>query len=192
LPTGKARREAHKAHKSDMENPMQGTLDIEETEEIVDHDTGEIIEEDVVEEDETVEEDEEEENVAIWDEDGYTVVAYPTDVAKHFWPQLGRYGAIGMLKEHFPQVKFKSDATVRELYFEQDGSDHVEDAINAVVDLYELAGARFRAWKRDNGAYAALDHTTPEGRKESYQLTKAYWMNYVDDFVTENFGEDLI
>lgn len=127
------------------------------------------------------------------DEDEFLLaVPFTEKVAKHFWRPLARVGSKALVDIVFPSLSLTSDDKALVTVFEGPETD-VRAAAAALEEMYDEASEAFYAWKREDEGYLALDHTSVEARRESYQMTKRFFNHFATQFAGGLLDdEDLI
>lgn len=106
-------------------------------------------------------------------------VPFTENLAKHFWLSLGHAGA-DMVAEHYPVQVTHKDAT-RTVTL-TGPAEEVDAAADKLAAMFEACAPAFATWKKENAEYKGLAHTTLEGRKASYQLTKGYMVDFAHKY----------
>jgi hypothetical protein len=103
-------------------------------------------------------------------------VEFPATVAKHFWLSLGHASA-NFLRLNHPDLLVTHDDDTRVITLK--GDEALVRQVEAQLQrMYDDVAPAFYVWKKTDEEYKALEHTTLEGRRASYQLVKNFFVGF--------------
>lgn len=108
-------------------------------------------------------------------------IAFTKEVADSMWRFLGRDGVITLVDTAFPTVVAKPDNNSHTITFTGPIED-VPGAVNHVVLYWEEAIKAVKAWKETDEAWLNRPKGGLEGRKASYFMTGDFYKNYAGEY----------
>lgn len=181
LPSGNARRAAHKAHKQEAP-AVAVAADVQEPEVSAPVQEEEVAPEPVAEDVDATEEDA---PVA------ERAVPFTDAVAFHFWAYLGREATTSFMGLAFPDVTAKFDNKEHVVILQGPDKDELETAADALLTMWSLAIAEFKEWSKGDTEWLERPRGGLEGRKASYRLRGEFYVRYAVKF-GEEFDSGLI
>lgn len=185
LPNGASRRRWHKWHKENLDAVQEEpTLELDdETAAAVDRALDNP--DDVVPDPRKKEEPEEEEEDLVGEAPDYTAsVSFINDapVAGIFWGTLGAKASPRVVGRQHPRVKVSTNSNSKKITLSGQRAD-VQQAKKDLLTMWVNAGDQYKHWKKVTEEYKSLDQSTPEGRRASYRLTKAFFLDFGENYV---------
>lgn len=192
LPSGNARRAAHKLHKQEAALSEElGTLllppatvaaDVQEPEV-----TAPVQEEEVAPEPAAEDVDATEEDAPVAER----AVPFTDAVAFHFWAYLGREATTAFMGLAFPDVTAKFDNKEHVVILQGPDKEELETAADALLTMWSLAIAEFKEWSKGDTEWLERPRGGLEGRKASYRLRGEFYVRYAVKF-GEEFDSGLL